>query len=365
VNTAPLEISQEERLCVVCQEEIQTGEPVRPLPRCGHKFHAQCLERWALAMGESTRCPTCRRPALARKQGQGGTALSSLAPVEAESEDSAASFATGGRRLQRARARAARLALSRADALPSWAARVGLEESEDWDYDVETGVASRRIRRFHARSRRPLRSVSPRQGRTWEFEVTVVKNGEELGLDVLQQDWQTLLISRVKDGPLMEWNLSHPERSVCQGDRIIEVNGQRGNSEELIAAIRGGRSLHLMVRRLLEFCVTVWRPVGGAGSRLGLEVAQQARCLRILQVTDGLLRRWNAGVAFDLRVQAGDSVIEVDGIRGTSAELLWAIQRNEQEQLQLVVVRGRPPDLPPEQPQEPGGGQGSDAAAPW
>ncbi|CAE7946060.1 L, partial [Symbiodinium sp. KB8] len=78
----PLEISYDERVCVVCQDEIRPGDRVRPLPKCNHVFHAACLEHWARTMREATRCPTCRRPALARKEGQGSTKISELTEEE-------------------------------------------------------------------------------------------------------------------------------------------------------------------------------------------------------------------------------------------------------------------------------------------
>jgi len=79
----PLELGAEER-CVFCMEEFRTGDKVRPLPKCSHIFHAGCLERWAKEKREATQCPTCRRPALARRPGDGTTSISALS---ASSED--------------------------------------------------------------------------------------------------------------------------------------------------------------------------------------------------------------------------------------------------------------------------------------
>jgi len=78
ISVAALQICPDERVCTVCQEEIAVGDRVRPLPKCTHVFHADCLERWARTMREATRCPTCRRPALMRKQLEGSTPISEL-----------------------------------------------------------------------------------------------------------------------------------------------------------------------------------------------------------------------------------------------------------------------------------------------
>jgi len=325
----PLEILPGEQLCVVCQEEIQMGEHVRPLPRCSHKFHARCLERWALAMREATRCPTCRRPALARKQGSDGTSLSALASSHNAGADGASSSGAGqGGRANgfsrntvgmRSHMRAARPRLN--------ALRGG---TNPWNAELYTSTTS---------SSSAIGVVPTGRNRTRDFEVKVDKDGEELGLDVLHEDNETLLISRIKDGPLLSWNTSHPDCCVQQGDRIVEVNGKRGSSELLIATIRGERALQLTVRRLLEFVVVVQRPTNG-NARLGLDVMQYERSLRIEQVGDGPFRCWNDRAGLDRQVRASDFIVEVNGVRGTSNELLQAIHNDTCLQLQLLLCRG-------------------------
>jgi len=74
----PLEVPESERLCTVCQEKIVTDDKVRPLPKCCHVFHADCVERWARTMRNETRCPTCRRPALTNRPGKGSVSIATL-----------------------------------------------------------------------------------------------------------------------------------------------------------------------------------------------------------------------------------------------------------------------------------------------
>ncbi|GJN21260.1 hypothetical protein PR202_gb08722 [Eleusine coracana subsp. coracana] len=45
--------------CAVCLGDLAPGDRVRVLPKCGHGFHARCVDRWLVA--RST-CPTCRQP---------------------------------------------------------------------------------------------------------------------------------------------------------------------------------------------------------------------------------------------------------------------------------------------------------------
>ncbi|XP_047095501.1 RING-H2 finger protein ATL74-like [Lolium rigidum] len=43
--------------CSVCLEAFEAGERCRRLPRCGHSFHARCVDPW---LEKSRFCPVCR-----------------------------------------------------------------------------------------------------------------------------------------------------------------------------------------------------------------------------------------------------------------------------------------------------------------
>merc|ERR1712096_565785 len=113
--------------------------------------------------------------------------------------------------------------------------------------------------------------------RSFIFEVSLHKGGgpdgagTELGVDVLQQDQETLLVSEVKAGLVAGWNVRHPDCCVLNGDRIVQVNGVHGSSRDLIDTIRANTELRIRFRRILEYAVVVQRPPTG---RLGLDVVQ-------------------------------------------------------------------------------------------
>ena len=46
-----------ERACCVCLEDYGKGDTVKTLPRCSHRFHAHCIDRWLLCRNA---CPVCR-----------------------------------------------------------------------------------------------------------------------------------------------------------------------------------------------------------------------------------------------------------------------------------------------------------------
>lgn len=52
--------------CAVCLGEVRDGERGRLLPRCGHRFHVECIDRWFRA---NSTCPLCRAAVVAGEPG--------------------------------------------------------------------------------------------------------------------------------------------------------------------------------------------------------------------------------------------------------------------------------------------------------
>ncbi|KAL3820738.1 hypothetical protein ACJIZ3_006643 [Penstemon smallii] len=51
-------IDDEEEMCSICLMEFQNEDLVNKLPKCGHLFHMECMEKW-LDRCQFT-CPLCR-----------------------------------------------------------------------------------------------------------------------------------------------------------------------------------------------------------------------------------------------------------------------------------------------------------------
>jgi len=85
---------------------------------------------------------------------------------------------------------------------------------------------------------------------TREFTVEVVRTpGSKLGVDVDHQDGLTLFVDNVTHGIINAWNIQNPGHQIQPGDRIIEVNGFRGDVQKLIDECKKSQTLVMKVRK--------------------------------------------------------------------------------------------------------------------
>mmetsp|Transcript_21516 Transcript_21516/g.39462 ORF Transcript_21516/g.39462 Transcript_21516/m.39462 type:complete len:429 (+) Transcript_21516:171-1457(+) len=95
--------------------------------------------------------------------------------------------------------------------------------------------------------RRPLRG---RKGNKTEFAVTLDKRqGGTHGIDIDWSNGEHLLIEKVNSpGLIAKWNEEHPDRKIVAGHCIVEVNGIRGDAEELLEEMKRNTMLELQVQ---------------------------------------------------------------------------------------------------------------------
>jgi len=87
-----------------------------------------------------------------------------------------------------------------------------------------------------------------------EFQVVVSKaqGGPRLGVDVDLSDGVALVIDKVNDGLIGEWNKNNPGKEVLKDDRVINVNGVTGNAQELAEVCKRDDSLQMVIERLVD-----------------------------------------------------------------------------------------------------------------
>mmetsp|Transcript_27780 Transcript_27780/g.62797 ORF Transcript_27780/g.62797 Transcript_27780/m.62797 type:complete len:136 (-) Transcript_27780:87-494(-) len=83
-----------------------------------------------------------------------------------------------------------------------------------------------------------------------EFGITIKKTpgGPRLGVDVDLSDGVCLLIDKVNDGLVSEWNRANPDKEVRRCDKVVSVNGKRGDAQALAEACKTDDVLEMIIQ---------------------------------------------------------------------------------------------------------------------
>lgn len=166
----------------------------------------------------------------------------------------------------------------------------------------------------------------------WRFRVSVQKSAGGLGMDLSPHDGVTLLVGKVRPGPIQAWNhrcgISAPER-IRPGDRIVAVNEVTGDAQNMLSHMRAADpalTLTFIVRRLLDFAVAVATQEGV----FGLSVFDTGATLRVNELTKGgAVETANRQHAEELIVM-GDEIYEVNEVSGSGKSMLEAFRTASQ-----------------------------------
>jgi len=170
-----------------------------------------------------------------------------------------------------------------------------------------------------------------------------------LGLDVDITDGPTLLIDAVREGLVQQWNSENPAIQVKPHDRIIDVNGIRGESRDIIEEMSCAPSLTMLLRRPTEFFVSVRKQ--GEVATLGLELSYCAggSTLLVVDVREGLIEKWNKSCVDKSSseednatnaLNKGDRVVEVNGRSGNAKELFDLLIQSDSLVLKCMKALG-------------------------
>eukprot|EP00930_Biecheleria_cincta_P076017 TRINITY_DN6321_c0_g1_i1.p1 TRINITY_DN6321_c0_g1~~TRINITY_DN6321_c0_g1_i1.p1 ORF type:complete len:174 (-),score=39.08 TRINITY_DN6321_c0_g1_i1:682-1203(-) len=90
-----------------------------------------------------------------------------------------------------------------------------------------------------------------KEPRNKEFKVALDRTDSALlGCDVDRQDGQTLVLAAITGvGLVTRWNEVNPGNALRPGDRIVEVNGVRGDAAQLLDECRKPQVLRMLVQR--------------------------------------------------------------------------------------------------------------------
>jgi len=81
------------------------------------------------------------------------------------------------------------------------------------------------------------------------FTVSISRTeAQSLGMDLrYAPNGTTLMITHVGEGPMQEWNKTHPHQQVTRHDRIIQLNGVRGTPTTLLHASEDSSMLDMEI----------------------------------------------------------------------------------------------------------------------
>mmetsp|Transcript_103604 Transcript_103604/g.161512 ORF Transcript_103604/g.161512 Transcript_103604/m.161512 type:complete len:204 (+) Transcript_103604:142-753(+) len=70
-----------------------------------------------------------------------------------------------------------------------------------------------------------------------------------VSVDQMHDGGKSLLVSLITEGIVDDWNMENPKRALRPGDKIIGVDGQCGDANELVLACQKVGMLELMIER--------------------------------------------------------------------------------------------------------------------
>jgi len=168
----------------------------------------------------------------------------------------------------------------------------------------------------------------------WQAVISKVEESGRLGLEIAARD-NTLRVESVgPDGPMVDWNSANPDKKVEVGDFVISVNGHSGPATSMLEEAQRASTLRLTITRAGIFFVTV-NKCGALGTTFGVFT----RSLVVKQINHGPIKRWNEeNLAY--AVQPGDLILEVNGIRDNSLEMLAALKLDGVLRMQIQPLGG-------------------------
>mmetsp|Transcript_8895 Transcript_8895/g.31583 ORF Transcript_8895/g.31583 Transcript_8895/m.31583 type:complete len:244 (-) Transcript_8895:44-775(-) len=179
--------------------------------------------------------------------------------------------------------------------------------------------------------------VPPPAGVT--FVVSIHRSpSEPIGLDIDLIDGVSAVVVDIKEGAVKQWNDMNPEKALKVHDRIVEVNGSRGDSNSLVTRLKSDTVWMLQVQRPAEFAISINRS-DAPSLGMDLRYAPNGTTLMITQVGEGPMQEWNTHNPHRV-VHRHDRIIELNGVRGTPPQLLAASE--DAETLDLVIIHFPP-----------------------
>lgn len=178
-----------------------------------------------------------------------------------------------------------------------------------------------------------------------EFHISVDRtDGCSLGIEVEHYTDSVLIIMKIGEGLIQDWNTANPDQILEENDLIVGANDVLGDVEQILLECRKTAPLSIAIRRPAckssapkkrdtEFTVTLDKT---QGARLGLDVNHdEGRELFIEKIDEGLVLDWNKEHP-DRQVLIDDRIVEVNGVSGDVKLMLNECMQDALLELTLI-----------------------------
>jgi len=263
------------------------------------------------------------------------------------------------------------------DARPSGEVFVQFHDEQFAKSALEADYQQRCIGRPVLSDESEARRSSFPNGRRWrQFEVSLDKDANaSMGLDI-DKGGDTMLVVKVKTGPVESFNRSRSDEEVAyqvrRGDRIMKMNGTVGSIQTLLETLPGCRRVHMNLQRLVEFQIRLKKK--DQSEKLGIDVDHGSNehlvvtRLNYLIATNrvpeargeafevvaqpsedqGPIRRYNDEATAECELRVGDVIVEVNGFSGAGGQVKEMLAKISKDLVLVFLVRraGEEPSSP-------------------
>mmetsp|Transcript_28130 Transcript_28130/g.43972 ORF Transcript_28130/g.43972 Transcript_28130/m.43972 type:complete len:235 (-) Transcript_28130:37-741(-) len=198
-------------------------------------------------------------------------------------------------------------------------------------------------------------------GRRWRsFQVSLEKEkSASMGLDI-DKGGVTMLVVKIKPGPVDDFNRSRSGEEVRRGDRIMTMNGLEGPINTLLESLPGTSRVDMTIQRLVEFTIRLKK--NDQSEKLGIDVDHGSnehlvvtRLNYLIPTAEartsanlGPIKRYNDEATAETELRVGDYITEVNGFSGAGGHVKEMLARISKEVVLvfLVIRAGELPRVP-------------------
>jgi hypothetical protein len=187
-----------------------------------------------------------------------------------------------------------------------------------------------------------------------EFECQIGVHGQKLGIDINYHDGATVLITKINEGPIHEYNKKGPEELLLVGDRFTKVNDVEGEVKMLLEAVKKEDIMVCTVRRAYERTIHLMRREDGQEHGIQVEKFDEMSVFLLEDPEEGTLCAINNAEEPDYILKKNDYITKVNDVEGNPEALIAELEKGDSWEISWRRIERRiQEEEPAEEPAEP------------